>query len=69
MNKRQEAAFLLSCYLNNSHFFLHNFFRRFAKMHIIILEKKLSFSRMLEKYVSINLRSLYVLMHCYFRVL
>ena len=70
MKKQQEAVVLLSCSLNNSYFILHNFFNRFVKLRIAIVEKKkLSFSRMLVKYVSNNLHSLYVLMHCYLVVL
>ena len=57
MKKQQEAAFLLPCSLNNSYFILHNFFNRFVKMRIVIIGKKLSFSRMLVKYVSNYLHS------------
>ena len=69
MKKQQEAVFSLSCSLNNSYFILHNFFNKFVKMHIVVIEKKLSFFRMLVKYVSNYLHSLYVLMHCYLGVL
>ena len=69
MKKQQEAAFLLPCSLYNSYFNLHNFFNRFVKMRIVIIGKKLSFSRMLVKYVSNYLHSFYVLMHCYLGVL
>ena len=69
MKKQQEAVVLLSCSLNNSYFILHNFFNRFVKLRIAIIEKKNFPSPMLVKYVSNYLHSLYVLMHCYLGVL